>query len=46
MQILIVDLGSQYTLLIGRQLRELDVRSTILPRPIAPKRSFFSYYVV
>ncbi|HBT81722.1 hypothetical protein A2757_03690 [Candidatus Giovannonibacteria bacterium RIFCSPHIGHO2_01_FULL_48_47] len=31
MQILIIDLGSQYTLLIGRRLRELGVRSLILP---------------
>jgi len=30
-QILIVDYGSQYTLLIGRTLRELGVRSIILP---------------
>ncbi len=30
-QILIVDYGSQYTLLIGRALRELGVRSIILP---------------
>lgn len=29
-QILIVDLGSQYTLLIGRTLRELGIRSVIL----------------
>lgn len=31
MQILIIDLGSQYTLLIGRRLRESGVRSLILP---------------
>lgn len=31
MQILIVDLGSQYTTLISRQLRGLGVRSIILP---------------
>lgn len=31
MQILIVDLGSQYTRLIGRTLRDLGVRSLILP---------------
>ena len=31
MQILVVDLGSQYTLNIGRTLRELGVRSVILP---------------
>lgn len=31
MQVLIVDLGSQYTTLIGRSLRELGVRSLILP---------------
>ncbi len=31
MQILIVDLGSQYTRLIGRTLRDLGVRSIILP---------------
>ncbi len=31
MQILIVDYGSQYTLVIGRTLRELGVRSAILP---------------
>ncbi|HTE48454.1 MAG TPA: glutamine-hydrolyzing GMP synthase [Candidatus Paceibacterota bacterium] len=31
MQILIVDYGSQYTLVIGRTLRELGVRSIILP---------------
>jgi len=31
MQILIVDYGSQYTLVIGRTLRELGVRSVILP---------------
>lgn len=30
-QILIVDYGSQYTLLIGRSLRELGIRSIILP---------------
>ncbi len=30
-QILIVDFGSQYTLVIGRTLRELGVRSLILP---------------
>lgn len=30
-QILIVDYGSQYTLVIGRSLRELGVRSAILP---------------
>ncbi|MBI3305633.1 glutamine-hydrolyzing GMP synthase [Candidatus Nomurabacteria bacterium] len=30
-QILIVDYGSQYTLIIGRTLRELGVRSVILP---------------
>src|SRR5687768_9097485 len=30
-QILIVDYGSQYTLVIGRTLRELSVRSIILP---------------
>ena len=30
-QILIVDYGSQYTLVIGRSLRELGVRSLILP---------------
>jgi GMP synthase (glutamine-hydrolysing) len=30
-QILIIDLGSQYTLLIGRILRELGFRSIILP---------------
>lgn len=30
-QILIVDYGSQYTLIIGRTLRELGVRSIILP---------------
>ncbi len=30
-QILIVDYGSQYTLVIGRTLRELGVRSAILP---------------
>lgn len=30
-QILIVDYGSQYTLVIGRTLRELGVRSLILP---------------
>lgn len=31
MQILLVDLGSQYTLRIGRRLRELGVRSSIIP---------------
>lgn len=31
MQILIVDYGSQYTLVIGRTLRELGVRSIVLP---------------
>jgi GMP synthase (glutamine-hydrolysing) len=31
LQILIVDLGSQYTLVIGRTFRELGVRSIILP---------------
>lgn len=31
MQILIADFGSQYTLLIGRMLREIGVRSIILP---------------
>lgn len=30
-QILIVDYGSQYTLVIGRTLRELGIRSVILP---------------
>lgn len=30
-QVLIVDYGSQYTLVIGRTLRELSVRSAILP---------------
>ncbi len=30
-QVLIVDYGSQYTLVIGRTLRELGVRSAILP---------------
>lgn len=30
-QILVVDLGSQYTLVIGRTLRELGFRSAILP---------------
>jgi len=30
-QVLIVDYGSQYTLVIGRTLRELGVRSVILP---------------
>ncbi len=30
-QILVVDYGSQYTLVIGRTLRELGVRSAILP---------------
>ncbi len=30
-QILIIDYGSQYTLLIGRTLRELGIRSVILP---------------
>lgn len=30
-QILVVDYGSQYTLVIGRTLRELGVRSVILP---------------
>ncbi len=30
-QILIVDYGSQYTLVIGRTLRELSIRSIILP---------------
>src|SRR3989344_591376 len=30
-QILIVDYGSQYTLVIGRTLRELGARSAILP---------------
>ncbi len=30
-QILIIDYGSQYTLVIGRTLRELGVRSVILP---------------
>ena len=36
MQILIVDLGSQYTLVIGRTLRELGVRSIILPPKNVP----------
>lgn len=31
MQILIIDLGSQYTPLIGRRLRECGVRSLVLP---------------
>jgi len=31
MQILIIDYGSQYTLVIGRTLRELGIRSIILP---------------
>ncbi len=34
-QILIIDYGSQYTLVIGRTLRELGVRSIILPPPKA-----------
>lgn len=36
-QILVVDYGSQYTLLIGRTLRELGVRSVILPLDKADK---------
>ena len=36
-QILIVDYGSQYTLVIGRTLRELGVRSLILPPQKADK---------
>ncbi len=36
-QILIVDYGSQYTLVIGRTLRELGVRSVILPPQKAEK---------
>ncbi len=32
-QILVVDYGSQYTLVIGRTLRELGVRNIILPPP-------------
>ena len=34
-QMLIIDLGSQYSLVIGRALRELDVRSAVL----SPKRA-------
>ena len=49
-QILIVDYGSQYTLVIGRTLRELGVRSVILPpekgeewlRTHTPKAVIFS----
>lgn len=37
MQILIIDFGSQYTALIGRSLRELGVRSLILPPDRAEK---------
>jgi len=36
-QILVVDYGSQYTLVIGRTLRELGVRSVILPPKKADK---------
>ena len=36
-QILIVDYGSQYTLVIGRTLRELGVRGIILPVKKADK---------
>ncbi len=36
-QILVVDYGSQYTLVIGRTLRELGVRSVILPPNKADK---------
>lgn len=36
-QILIIDLGSQYTLVIGRTLRELGYRSIILPPDKAAK---------
>lgn len=36
-QVLIVDYGSQYTLVIGRTLRELGVRSIILPPQKADK---------
>jgi GMP synthase (glutamine-hydrolysing) len=35
MQILIIDLGSQYALVIGRTLRELGYRSAVL----SPKRA-------
>ncbi len=34
-QILVIDLGSQYTLVIGRTLRKLGVRSVVL----SPKRA-------
>lgn len=36
-QVLIVDYGSQYTLVIGRTLRELGVRSAILPEDKAER---------
>ncbi len=36
-QILVIDLGSQYTLVIGRTLRELDFRSAILDPKKAEK---------
>ena len=36
-QILVIDYGSQYTLVIGRTLRELGVRSVILPPQKAEK---------
>ncbi len=41
-QVLIVDYGSQYTLVIGRTLRELGVRSAILPPEKA--ENFLSIY--
>lgn len=42
LQVLIIDYGSQYTLVIGRTLRELGVRSAILPPEKAEQ--FLSLY--